>query len=314
MRKKKLQVFISSTFTDLIEERQAAVQAILSCGHIPAGMELFTAGDESQMKVIKRWIEDSDVYLLILGGRYGSIEPKSGKSYTHLEYDYAVSLEKPLFAVVINENALDNKVSKDGKSVLELENPQKLKDFRGLVLSKMVEFFDDIKDIELAIYKTMSEYERRELIGWVRDDQAVDTANLLEQMTRLTKENMSLREQLASSKTETYNGLSFEELSNILQQSPIDSDAIHSEEIEGVKTKFESQELNLLHYFYLYIEDQKKLNKFEYVNKLVRYGLIEDVYRMVPDSRTMKYELSDDGKKFWLRLLAKFSNKTDALI
>ncbi|WP_051007944.1 DUF4062 domain-containing protein [Psychroflexus torquis] len=70
MKNKKLQVFISSTFIDLIEERQAAVQAVLSCGHIPAGMELFTAGDESQMKVIKRWIEESDVYLLILGGRY----------------------------------------------------------------------------------------------------------------------------------------------------------------------------------------------------------------------------------------------------
>ena len=63
--RKKLQVFVSSTFTDLIKERQAAVLAILSCGHIPAGMELFTAGDESQMAVIKRWIDESDVYLLM---------------------------------------------------------------------------------------------------------------------------------------------------------------------------------------------------------------------------------------------------------
>lgn len=41
---KKLQVFVSSTYTDLIEERQAAVEAILDAGHIPAGMELFKAG------------------------------------------------------------------------------------------------------------------------------------------------------------------------------------------------------------------------------------------------------------------------------
>ena len=60
-RKRKLQVFISSTFADLREERQAAVEAILTAGHIPAGMELFTAGDESQMNVIKRWIDESDV-------------------------------------------------------------------------------------------------------------------------------------------------------------------------------------------------------------------------------------------------------------
>jgi hypothetical protein len=123
MRDKKLQVFVSSTFIDLIEERQAAVSAILSSGNIPAGMELFTAGDESQMTVIKRWIDESDVYLLILGGRYGSIEQNSGRSYTHLEYEYAVHVGKPLFAVVISEKALDEKVHKQGRAVLEQENP-----------------------------------------------------------------------------------------------------------------------------------------------------------------------------------------------
>lgn len=88
--KKKLQVFLSSTYTDLIDERQAAVEAILSIGHIPAGMELFKAGNESQLETIKRWIDESDIYVLILGGRYGSLEPKSQLSYTQLEYEYAV--------------------------------------------------------------------------------------------------------------------------------------------------------------------------------------------------------------------------------
>ena len=40
---KKYQIFVSSTFTDLIAERQSAVEAILKAGHIPAGMELFTS-------------------------------------------------------------------------------------------------------------------------------------------------------------------------------------------------------------------------------------------------------------------------------
>jgi hypothetical protein len=52
--KKKLQVFVSSTYSDLIPERQAAVAAILKSGHIPAGMELFTAADKSQMKTIEQ--------------------------------------------------------------------------------------------------------------------------------------------------------------------------------------------------------------------------------------------------------------------
>jgi hypothetical protein len=110
--RKRLQVFVSSTYTDLKEERQAAVSAILTAEHIPAGMELFTAGDESQMDVIKQWIDESDVYLLILGGRYGTIEPKSGKSYTQLEYEYAVDKGMPLFACVINESIIDDRVRK----------------------------------------------------------------------------------------------------------------------------------------------------------------------------------------------------------
>ena len=72
--KTKLQIFISSTYEDMKVERQAAVEAILKAGHIPAGMELFTGGDKSQWDVIKKWIKDSDAFMLILGGRYGSIE------------------------------------------------------------------------------------------------------------------------------------------------------------------------------------------------------------------------------------------------
>src|SRR5258708_26794967 len=134
--KKRLQVFVSSTFSDLRDERQAAVEAILSVGHIPAGMELFAAGDESQMDVIKQWIDESDVYLLILGGRYGSVEPKSGKSYTQLEYEYALSKGKPLFSCVIKDSAIENRVKEEGTKVIEMQEPQKLKDFRDLVLSK----------------------------------------------------------------------------------------------------------------------------------------------------------------------------------
>lgn len=100
MAQKRYQVFISSTYTDLELERQAAVEAILKAGHFPAGMELFKAGDKSQLEAIKRWIDKSDVFLLILGGRYGSIEPNSGKSFVQLEYEYAIEIGKPFFTLV----------------------------------------------------------------------------------------------------------------------------------------------------------------------------------------------------------------------
>jgi nucleoside 2-deoxyribosyltransferase len=138
---KKLQVFVSSTYKDLLPERQAVVQAILLAGHIPAGMELFAAGDKSQLDTIRRWIDESDVYMLILGGRYGSIDPDSGKSYTHLEYEYAIEKGKPYFAAVMAKGALEQKVRDAGQDVLELENQAKYREFKGVVESKICRFF-----------------------------------------------------------------------------------------------------------------------------------------------------------------------------
>jgi len=195
--RKKLQVFVSSTFSDLIKERQAAVEAILAAGHIPAGMELFTAGDESQMEVIKQWIDESDVYLVILGGRYGSIEPKTGKSYTQLEYEYALTHGKPLFACVIKDEAIEPRVKKEGTSVIEMENPQKLKEFRALVLSKMSEYWEDSKDIKIIITTKLSQLTRRDnLTGWVRPSTQSNFPALPDKNAHLGKTSASVLKHL----------------------------------------------------------------------------------------------------------------------
>ena len=69
---KKMQIFVSSTYEDLKDERQKMVEAILDAGHIPAGMEIF-GGAGTVIGAIKRWIDESDIYFLLLGGMYGSI-------------------------------------------------------------------------------------------------------------------------------------------------------------------------------------------------------------------------------------------------
>lgn len=198
---RRLQVFVSSTYTDLLAERQAAVSAILKAGHIPAGMELFTAGDQSQLDVIYRWIDESDVYMLILGGRYGSIEPNSGLSYTELEYDYAVSKNKPLFAVALKDGAIESRVKANGLAVAEMDNPALLKAFRAKVLSNLAAFFDDERDVKLSVFETLPNYAaNRDLVGWVRGDQVIDSTAFREQSERLTKENENLRAELAAAK------------------------------------------------------------------------------------------------------------------
>lgn len=196
--KKKLQVFVSSTYLDLREERQAAVEAILEAGHIPAGMELFAAADESQLETIRQWIDDSDVFMLILGGRYGSIEPKSEKSYIQLEYEYAVKQKKPHFAAIISDEFLDTKVKKVGASGVETANGKKLIEFKESVTKKICKFFGDLNQLKLIVFQSLGKFSsHEELSGWVRGSDVVDPKATLEQVNRLQTENAELKQHLA---------------------------------------------------------------------------------------------------------------------
>ena len=86
---KRYQVFVSSTYADLKDERSRVIQALMEMDCIPASMELFPAVDEETWEFIKKVIDDCDYYTLIIGGRYGSVTSE-GISYTEMEYDYAI--------------------------------------------------------------------------------------------------------------------------------------------------------------------------------------------------------------------------------
>ncbi len=294
MKDKKFQIFVSSTYTDLKEERQAAVEAILSAGHIPAGMELFSAGDESQMTVIKRWIDESDIYLLILGGRYGSIEPKSGKSYTHLEFEYALEQKKPLFSVVIKEKALDEKVVKMGRSALEDENPKLLKEFKALATSNMVEFWDDKKDIQLTIFKTLSDFiYRKDLVGWVKADNVVNSALVAEQIARLTDENSELREKLSTmdyTPKQLYAGLNYSEMLDLLKTTIVRTGNKETDLFDHILGT--GKELSLGEY--RTYTDSFSLNV---MNKLIEFGVVET------NGNSFRFKFTSDGQNFYIKTL-----------
>ena len=128
---KRYQVFVSSTFRDLVEERQQVLKAILEIDHMPAGMELFPASDDAAWQLIKDVIDGSDYYVIIVGGRYGSLDD-AGIGYTEKEYDYAVSQEKPVIPL-LHENP-DN-LPRD-KTDTNTEFWEKLKKFRKRIEEK----------------------------------------------------------------------------------------------------------------------------------------------------------------------------------
>src|SRR5436190_6120004 len=100
MIEKKYQIFLSSTYEDLQQEREAVAKTILELGDIPVGMEMFSAADEEQWKLIKRQIEQSDYYIVIVAHRYGSMA--GDVSFTEREYDYAAEMGVPVLGFVID--------------------------------------------------------------------------------------------------------------------------------------------------------------------------------------------------------------------
>ena len=151
----KYQVFVSSTYEDLIEERKEATQALLECGCIPTGMELFPASNKKQWEIIKRVIDDCDYYLLIIGGRYGSLGvDDTGKKvgYTEMEFDYALSTGKPIIAFI---HSMPEKLpyEKNEKTKLGI---QRLNKFRNKVkTNRMIQYWTNKDNLKAAIHNSI---------------------------------------------------------------------------------------------------------------------------------------------------------------
>lgn len=164
----RYQVFVSSTYEDLREERQQATQAILEAGSFPSGMELFPASDDTQWELIKRVIEEADYYVVIVGGKYGTIGP-NGKSYTEMEYDYAIESGVPVLGFVKTD--IGELPSKFVES--DTEYRKLLDAFRDKVLARTCRKFRDPLELGMAVMKSlMHEARVRPRTGWVRSNQA----------------------------------------------------------------------------------------------------------------------------------------------
>ena len=189
---KRYQVFVSSTYVDLKQERQKVIQTLIEMDCIPAGMEIFPAADEEQWEFIKRIVNDCDYYILIIGGRYGAVTPE-GISYTEKEYDYAISAGLKVLAF-IHESPENIPV---GKSDIDPALREKLAAFRDKACQgRLVKFWTKAEElpglVALSLSKTIKVHPA---IGWVRADNVAND-ELLGDINMLRKENEHLRAKL----------------------------------------------------------------------------------------------------------------------
>lgn len=168
---KRYQVFISSTYEDLIEERQAVMHALLELDCIPSGMELFPAADDDQWTLIKRVIDDCDYYIVIIAGKCGSIGPND-ISYTRMEYEYAVSKNKPVIAFLHKDiSQLTGKKLETGDG-----NKKKLlEEFRALAQYKMCKYWTTKDELGSVVSRSLiQQIKTKPAIGWVRANLVAD--------------------------------------------------------------------------------------------------------------------------------------------
>lgn len=195
---KRFQIFVSSTFRDLQEERQAVLKAILELDHMPAGMELFPASDDTAWDLIKGVIDASDYYVLIIGGRYGSLH-REGLGYTEMEYDYAVSQRKSVIPLL--HKSPDNLPRGDTET--DAAAWDMLKRFRIKVEGKHTcnywESTDDLK--AKVIVGLTATIKKHPAVGWVRAD-TVPSGARVEEVLALRDRIAELHERLESARSD----------------------------------------------------------------------------------------------------------------
>lgn len=185
---KKYQIFVSSTRDDLRDHRDAVMKAILEIGHIPIGMEMFSAADDDSWTLIQRQIDQCDYYLVIVAHRYGSTAA-DGISYTEKEYDYARKSEIPTIGFIIEDSA-----SWPGnKGDSEPEKQAALLRFKKKVQEKQVDYWKDEGTLQARVMAALPKlFNLRPRPGWVRGTEAA-SPEVLTELSRLSSENADLR-------------------------------------------------------------------------------------------------------------------------
>lgn len=169
MINKIFQIFVSSTFEDLINERKKVQETLINNNCLPRGMELFNASDKSQWKIITAVIDDCDYFVLIIGGKYGTVDESVNKSYTQKEFEYAKKKKIPIIAFVRADiDNLPAKMVERTKERIEM-----LKNFTTDVKkNRMVNFWSNEADLAFKLYKSIDEAKLKSpRTGFVKSDE-----------------------------------------------------------------------------------------------------------------------------------------------
>jgi hypothetical protein len=193
---------VSSTFYDLRQVRADLTAFINQSGYEPLLSELNTFPvdpDADTISNCRRRVEDSaDVFVLVIGGRYGSVDRDSDKSVTNLEYLEARTKGIPIYAFV----------EKSVLSVLSVWKDNRSGDFSAVVdTPRVFAFVEQVRTLDKVW--TFSFETASDIIGALR-----------EQLAFLLKDSLELRSLIKGSLLpDWYRGLWSQALRLVLERS-----------------------------------------------------------------------------------------------
>lgn len=100
----QITVFVCGTYSDLSAERGDVLDAIQRLQLRHHSMEFFGARPERPIETCLSEVRDSDIIVVIVGRRYGSMVPGRDVSYSEAEYEEAHRLGKPCLVYFLNSD------------------------------------------------------------------------------------------------------------------------------------------------------------------------------------------------------------------
>lgn len=146
-----LRVFVSSTYEDMVEYRKAVIDELTNIEVLPRAMEQFVSSPDKPLDVVLAEVRRCQLFIALVGMRYGSIDPDTGKSFSELEYEEAVKNGIPVLAFVIDENECPVLP----KYVDVGEPAEKLKKFKSILNTRYASRFKSIENLKELVVRAV---------------------------------------------------------------------------------------------------------------------------------------------------------------
>lgn len=155
----KTKVFVSSTYIDLKSYREEIRKVLIKRDFIVKGMEGFGARTKKPLETCIEEVLESDIYIGIIGIRYGSVHKVTGKSFTQLEYEAAVKQKMEVLIYL-----LDEENSKITPAHIDYMNIERLRAFKkGLKENHTIDTFSNEDELAQKINEKINQISKQKV-------------------------------------------------------------------------------------------------------------------------------------------------------